>query len=276
MRHAWFYTGSNIQPRLLNRVSESFVRCGFEVAINPQTRLVDLPRMSCDKACEWADFIVVVGGDGTLLRAFHDVGGCKPFLGVNAGSIGYLMEISVSQVDKAASLISLGNYTIEERLSGVVKLGERTVPFLNEIVITSPERGKLISIKVNIDGQLIQEGRADGLIISTPTGSTAYAMSAGGPVVDPVLQAFIIVPLAPFSAIQKAIVVSASRSISVESDKLVKITVDGLLSFELESSMVEVSYSPRSFKLIRLPLSEHIYSKLKRRLLDLRLSQEVL
>ncbi|MEM2218008.1 MAG: NAD(+)/NADH kinase [Thermofilaceae archaeon] len=232
--------------------------------------------MSCDKVCEWADLIVVVGGDGTLLRAFHDIGGCKPFLGVNAGSIGYLMEISVNQVDKAANLITLGNYTVEERLSGIVKLGERTIPFLNEIVIIGSERGKLIPIKVNIDGRLIQKGRADGLIISTPTGSTAYAMSAGGPVVDPLLQAFVIVPLAPFSVLQKAIVVSASRSINVESDELIKVIVDGLLSFELESNVIEISYSPKGFKLIRLPLSEHVYNKLKRRLLDLRLSREVL
>lgn len=275
MRRAWLYAGSDVRPQLLSKVAESLIKHGFEVAVN-QPRLPDLLVISHDKACSWADFIVVVGGDGTLLRAFHEVGGYRPFLGVNAGSIGYLMEVPLSQVNEAANLITAGNYVIEERQLGIARLGERTVEFLNEVVVTSPERDRLISVKVNIDGRLIQEGRADGVIVSTPTGSTAYALSAGGPIVDPALQAFVIVPLTPFSALQKTVVVSASRSINVESDEPVRVTVDGLISFELESGAVEVGRSSRGFKLIRLPLSESVYSKLRRRLLDLRLSQEVL
>lgn len=275
MRRAWLYAGGDVQPQLLSKVAESLIKHGFEVAVN-QPRLPDLLVIPHDEAHSWADFIVVVGGDGTLLRAFHEVGGYKPFLGVNAGSIGYLMEVPLSQVNDAVNLITSGKYTIEERQLGIARLGERAVEFINEIVVASPERDRLISMKISVDGQLIQKGRADGVIVSTPTGSTAYALSAGGPIIDPALQAFVIVPLAPFSVLLKTVVVSASRSISIEADEPVKVTVDGLISFELESGAVEVSRSPGGFKLVRLPLSEGVYSKLKRRLLDLRPSQEVL
>jgi len=250
---------------------------GFEVAAHssapPELRVA---RMDAAEAKHWADVVVVVGGDGTLLRAFHEVSGALPMLGVNSGSIGFLMEVAPSQVERAVEALAEGDYAVEERMTGVALIGEREYSFVNELVFSSPRHDKLVLISSYVDGALAQRGRADGLIVATPTGSTAYALSAGGPVLDPRLDAFVLVPIAPFSALLKPMVFSSSRRIVVSTNCRCRVVIDGLKSLEVEPCEVEVRGVRGGLKLVKLPFSEGLWNRLRRRLTDTIPSQAML
>jgi len=273
----WLYSKREQASSLIIKLEKLMRKRGMEVAVHssapPELHAV---RMSAAEAKRWADLAVVVGGDGTLLRAFHEVGSTLPILGINSGSVGFLMEVMPDQVERAVEALVKGDYVIEERMSGIALIGGREYSFINEIVLSSPRHDKLIRISSYVDGALVQSGRADGLIVATPTGSTAYALSAGGPVLDPQLSAFVLVPIAPFSALLKPVVFSSSRRITISIDCRCRIVVDGLVSLEAEPCEVEVRGVPGGLRLIKLPFSEELWSRLRRRLTDTIPSQAAL
>ncbi|MCS7104434.1 MAG: NAD(+)/NADH kinase [Thermofilaceae archaeon] len=271
MRRAWIYAKATIDFNKLTLVEKALLESGLEVAVNPTYPIQSsLPRVTPIEALKWADLAIVIGGDGTFLKAFHETRGHIPMLGVNSGdSVGYLMEVLVSQFEYALQLVLTKNFKIEERLIGFATSGSWNSIFLNEIVITSLHHDKLVQFKVVVDDDPIIMGRLDGLITATPTGSTAYALSAGGPVIDLTLEAFALVPLAPFTALAKPIVISSKKDIRIEATEKCRLTVDGLDTRALEECSIRISESPTKLKFIKLPISENTWSRLYRRLVDL-------
>lgn len=260
-----------MQPEVLAALETSLVELGFEVAVHPSYPSPRFaPRIDAEQASRWADLALVVGGDGTLLKALHETGGRIPVLGVNSGdSIGYLMEVTLDQAPRALELIARGEYKFEERLIGFVSVGNWSSIFVNEVVAITARCGSLIGARVEVDGETLMEGRLDGLIVATPTGSTAYALSAGGPIVDPSLRAFALVPLAPFTALLKPIIVSSARKVSVTIGEKCMIVVDGVVTHCFSRCTALATEAPISLRLIKLPFSESVSSRLRRRLLDL-------
>ena len=177
------------------------------------------------------DFLICVGGDGTILRTLHYLKTPTPVLGINMGAIGFLAEV---QPEDAVSVLTelLEGFTVEkrERLSVELK-GERgRMPYaMNEAVIITSKPGKMLHFAIFVDGEELERLRADGVVFATPTGSTAYAMSAGGPIVDPKVDAAIIVPIAPFKLSARPTIVGINTVISLEllGMKEAELVIDG-------------------------------------------------
>ncbi len=167
------------------------------------------------------DLIIVLGGDGTLLQIVHDLGHrLPPILGINLGSLGFLTSSSSEAWRQAVACLMSGNYTLSERtlLSIEVIRNETTIlceTALNEAVISRGELLRLIKIDVLINGSSVSGYNADGLIVATPTGSTAYALSAGGPVLTPDSGVFVIAPICPHVLTMRPIVVSDTATLEI-------------------------------------------------------------
>ena len=177
------------------------------------------------------DLRVCIGGDGTILRALHALKAPTPLLGINMGAIGFLAEV---QPENSVHTISrlLNGFEVErkERLAVTINGTDEEMPYaMNEAVVITSKPGKMLHFAIFIDDQELEQLRADGVIFATPTGSTAYAMSAGGPIVDPQVNATIIVPIAPFKLAARPTVVAISSEIRVELLELkdAELVIDG-------------------------------------------------
>jgi len=161
------------------------------------------------------DIMVAVGGDGTILRALQK--NAAPIFGVNAGELGFLTEISEGGISEGVQRILREDFRVEERIKlKTVVGGKRAKDAMNETVVHTAHIAKIRQFKVFVDDELAMEVRADGIIVSTPTGSTTYSMSVGGPILDPRVQALVIAPMAPFKFASRPTVVPASSNIRLE------------------------------------------------------------
>jgi len=165
------------------------------------------------------DLLICIGGDGTILRTLHALKSPTPVLGINMGAIGFLAEVQPeNSVSTLTNLLEEG-FEVErkERLSVVINGKTAKMPYaMNEVVVITSKPGKMLHFTIFLDGEELERLRADGVIFATPTGSTAYAMSAGGPIVDPKVNATIIVPIAPFKLAARPTVVDINSEISLE------------------------------------------------------------
>jgi len=199
-----------------------------------------------EEMCEKSDFLVSLGGDGTLLSlvrrsyTYH-----KPVLGINAGNLGFLADVTIDDVENFLEQLFKGEYRIDNRMmiAGYIKKhsGAKIDFFaLNDIVITSPIPSKMVFVNASIEGERFNSYRGDGLIISTPTGSTAYNLSAGGPVVYPLTDAFIITPVMAHSLTnQRPLVVPANFHIELDAEQYDAIvSIDGQERYDLEEGDV--------------------------------------
>ncbi|KXS42580.1 NAD(+)/NADH kinase [Methanolobus zinderi] len=185
------------------------------------------------------ELIVSVGGDGTVLRSISKMEDPLPTLGINLGTLGFLVDVQPEDALTAINDVLKGfTYTERSRL-GVYLNGRALLPATNEVVLITARPAKILTFRVSVDDSMIEELRADGVVFATPTGSTAYAMSAGGPIVDPRVDASLIVPLAPFKLSARPWVVPASSRISVEMlipEKEAAIVIDGQHSYNIKAS----------------------------------------
>lgn len=162
-----------------------------------------------------ADAIVTIGGDGTVLRTKRVVPRV-PVLGINLGVRGFLAEVEPRETDKAIRMLMRGKLPVIERWCLKTVLGGRRLPdALNDVVISSAKPGKTVSLSVQIDGSPLPEMVGDGLIVSTPTGSTAYARAAGGPILDPDLNSFLLVPICPTGPRIAPLVTSSDKELVI-------------------------------------------------------------
>lgn len=174
-----------------------------------------------DQMCSLSDLLVSLGGDGTLISlARRSYRYHKPILGINAGKLGFLTDIRPDEVEEFIALMFDEAYRIDERMVIEAKLkrgiSERPFFAFNDLVLTKNTTSTMIHVKVTVDGKHLNTYYGDGLIVSTPTGSTAYNLSAGGPIVYPLTQSFIITPICPHSLTQRPMVLPANFSIVLE------------------------------------------------------------
>ena len=178
------------------------------------------------------DIVIVFGGDGTLLNAArkylnYDI----PILGINMGNVGFLTDISTDKFEQTIKEVLDGDYKIEERNLVSAKFGNNHLYGLNEVVIHSGAYAQLMRYRLNVNDKVVYEQRSDGLIIATPTGSTAYALSAGGPIIHPSLDVWTILPMLPQSLSSRPFVISSDEKVEMElfdgPNENAKICVDG-------------------------------------------------
>jgi NAD+ kinase len=207
--------------------------------------------------------IVVLGGDGTLLSvARHYVSLGVPILGVNVGGLGFLAEIYLNELYPSMEQVLAGKYQVEERMLLMARLyrhgqicWERH--FLNDAVINKGALARIVELTTWIDGEYLTTYRADGLIVSTPTGSTAYTLSAGGPIVYPTLRHIIVIPICHFTLSNRPIILPDTVTVAVTFAEKVEdayLSIDGQVGQTLqEEDRVEMSVAPRNLKLILSP-----------------------
>ena len=227
---------------------------------------VDVPAhmefLSEEEAFDGADMLVCFGGDGTILHAAKDAEAYKvPILGVNLGSVGFMAELEASELSMLSRLLQ-GKYRLEERmmLDVAVRREGRVVcreTALNDAVITKGAVARIIDLDVKADGTLVSGFSGDGVIISTPTGSTAYAMSAGGPIVEPAADNILITPICPHTLHARSFVLDGRRAVAVRmaktSRKSAYLSVDGGKAFRLGGGdQVELRRSKARVRLVRL------------------------
>lgn len=177
----------------------------------------NLKQVPDNEFVENIDLLVVFGGDGTLLgsaRKFLEFN--IPILGVNMGNVGFLTDVKVDNFENSIKEILSGDYVIEDRNLVSASFSNQTVYGLNEIVIHSGAYAQLMRYRLSVNDKVVYEQRSDGLIIATPTGSTAYALSAGGPIIHPSLDVWTILPMLPQSISSRPFVISSSENVSIE------------------------------------------------------------
>jgi len=207
------------------------------------------------------DLIVVLGGDGTMLAAARMVAGAPvPILGVNLGGLGFLTVIPRDELYPAMERVLRGNFEVERRmtLKAVLTSPEpKEYTVLNDVVINKGALARMITLRAEVDGQYLTTFRADGLIISTPTGSTAYCLAAGGPIVHPSLPAIIIVPICPHTLTNRPLLVPEGSKIGVtlsSEGEEVYLTLDGQVGLRLpQEAKVEITKAPGEVLLVKSP-----------------------
>ncbi len=214
-----------------------------------------------DQVTEGCDLVLVLGGDGTLLSAARMVGEREtPLLGVNLGSLGFLTEVGMDGLYPALEAVLSGDYHLEERMRlhvDLLRSGESLEEFtvLNDVVINKGALARIVDLDAFVDGEFVTTYKSDGLIISTPTGSTAYSLSAGGPIVDPDLRLILITPICPHTLTHRPLAVSALSRVEVVLGKgadRVYLTLDGQEGRQLAGGdRVEIRVSPSRLRLVR-------------------------
>lgn len=210
-----------------------------------------------------ADLIVVLGGDGTMISTARLVGdGDALVLGINYGSLGYLTEFRIEEMFPALEAIFAGEYEIDRRVMLSVEhwRAEKMIAkgrVLNDVVINKAALARIIEIDVSLNDLFVNSFRADGLIVSTPTGSTAYNLSAGGPIVYPSMNAIVVTPICPFTLTNRPIVVPDDALIELilkKENEGVVLTLDGQKGYTLEANdRVQIRKSRTTFNIIQPP-----------------------
>ena len=209
---------------------------------------------------ESPDLVLSLGGDGTMLRAAriahrHDV----PLLGVNLGRLGYLTEVEAAGAEEAVRRISTGDYSIDERMmlrSSVSPDDGEEYVGLNEVLVERTAFHRLVRLNVHVGGEELTSFNADGVIIATPSGSTAYALSAGGPIVSPRAECIVLAPVAAHMIFSRPFVLAADETVEIKLDasgQKASLVLDGALAREIDDRhTVTVGRHPRPLRLVRL------------------------
>jgi len=229
--------GSREALSTTREVAEWLARRGCEIFFDAATA-AELPAhvgAAADLPSANLDLVIVLGGDGTLLSVARLMGGGAPLLGVNLGRLGFLTEVGRAELYPSLVEVLAGRFGIEERGMADVELlpaggGARSFRALNDAVIAKSAVARIIELSLSVDRLPVTRYRADGLIVSTPTGSTAYNLSAGGPILHPALGVTVIAPICPHTLTLRPIVVPDVAEVEVvleTAQELVHLTVDG-------------------------------------------------
>ncbi len=209
------------------------------------------------------DLLVVMGGDGTLLSVARHYGHLQiPILGVNVGGLGFLTEIALDELYPSMEQVLAGQFEVEERLMLTATLLREGEPVWGEVVVNDAVVNKgalarIVELTTWIDGEYLTNYRADGLIVATPTGSTAYTLSAGGPIVYPTLRHILLLPICPFTLSNRPIILPETVTVAVTLGDKVRdtyLTVDGQVGQALQAyDRVEIRAAPHYLKLVKSP-----------------------
>ncbi|ADL58855.1 NAD(+) kinase [Methanothermobacter marburgensis] len=258
---------------LAGKVASFLLNRGVELSVDLKVaeKLPELLEYGKDIRDMDVDMILTIGGDGTILRTQSLIEGKEiPILGINMGTVGFLTEVDPENVFSALEDVLIGNYAVERRtLLSVYHNGELPSA-LNEVVMMTRKPAKMLHIEISVDDEVVEELRADGIIIATPSGSTAYSMSAGGPIVDPRVEAFLIVPICPFKLSARPLVVSNKSVIRVKllrKGKKAIAVIDGQYEEEI-NHMEEVVFKKSDHCAHFVRLSKDFYRKVREKLIE--------
>jgi NAD+ kinase len=214
-----------------------------------------------------ADAFVVLGGDGTLLMASHFIERSEvPVVGVNFGNLGFLTEITLAELYPTLEGVLAGRYQHDDRrmLRALIRRAgqpDEIGDVLNDVVIMKAAVSRIIELDVTVDGLFVSAFRADGLIVSSPTGSTAYNLAAGGPILHPTLPAVVLTPICPHMLTNRPLVISDEGAIEVElysRDVEVQVTLDGQQAYPMSADdTVTITRSPRTLRLVKATGRDH-------------------
>ncbi len=217
------------------------------------------------------NFMISMGGDGTILRLVHKYESLSaPILGINLGHLGFMADIPISDIYPSLQDLINGAYIVDKRvvLSGEPPRGEPCFA-VNDIVFHRGKNPSLVEIAIHVDGLYVNNFEADGIIVATPNGSTAYSLAAGGPILSPALEAIVITPISPHTISNRPIVLTASQEIQIQylSDyDPIEVSADGLIHHDLHSGEVfRITRSKKDFPLISL-LRRDYFSTLRTKL----------
>ncbi len=278
MKHFLIATNKDKDPGLKNsrHIKSYLMAAGADVTIIPDIYRTGIDQSALPDNIECA---IALGGDGTILQLSRALHGLHiPVMGVNLGHLGFLAEIEVSEIDYTLDCLLEDNYYVEKRMMirGQVVHEEQVVEesyALNDIVVARSGFSRVISYNLYVNGQLIENYEADGIIVATPTGSTAYSLSAGGPIINPVAQLIEVTPVCPHAMQSRSIILAKDDKISIEMKRVRKsqleeayATFDGQKGIRLSSSdVVHIEAAEEQVKLIRLD-DQGFYNILKRKI----------
>jgi NAD+ kinase len=259
------HTGKSGALAMAARLRDEFAKQGAEVRIEAKTaEMMDVgPGESTRELAQHCEIVVALGGDGTILQVVHDMGEeYTPIFGINLGSLGFLTCVSSSAVEQAVECIVSRRYVKTQRIliEMEVRRGDSTVARrigLNDAVISRGALSRLIRLQTWIDGAALTEYNADGLVISTPTGSTAYSLAAGGPILTPDCGVFAVTPICPHVLTNRSLIFSDNSTIAVsprENQGEIYLTVDGQESMAIcAGDMVYIRKAKQCVPLAVLP-----------------------
>ncbi len=260
-----------LQPKKI----EVYIEEGMGEGFHPPLAGPHLNSMKRDDIPTQVEMIIVLGGDGTLLSVARLVGDHGvPILGVNLGGLGFLTEITLEELYRVLERVVQGDFITDERVvfkAAVIRRGERMAEFtvLNDAVVNKGALARIIDLETTINGEYLTTFKSDGLILSTPTGSTAYNLSAGGPIVHPSLHCIIITPICPHTLTNRPIMIPDDveiRAILKTKQQEVILTLDGQQGFTLEfEDVVEVRKAENRILLIKSPY-RHYFEVLRKKL----------
>ena len=259
------HTGKAGVAELIRVLGAEFER--FKLPVLLEAKTAALAGLASDYGIDdlgrQADLLVVLGGDGTILSVVGQLGDLiKPIFGINVGSLGFLTCANSSAYAEAVGCIAAGKMVFSDRTlleasAQVAGKTRTTMTGLNDAVLSRGQVSRLVRLKAHVNGEPLTEFNADGLIVATPTGSTAYSLSAGGPILAPESGAFVITPICPHVLTNRSIIVDESAVIEIEVTEReypVFLTVDGREPLQVEAgSTVAIKKSPRVLPLASLP-----------------------
>ena len=250
---------------------------GHSITLCDELRAIsvnNLKFVAREQLVEAVDILVSMGGDGTLLSVARLVGkAAKPVLGINLGSLGFLTQLSPEQLVPTLNKIVANDYQIEKRMVLKVDIGDEERlkrPFaLNDVVIDNGPVSRLINISLAVNGEDVLTYRADGLVISTPTGSTAYSLAVGGPIIHPRMEAIIASPISSFSLATRPMIFPAGDELEIKifsEHKTAGLTLDGQVTTTLDNSdRIKITCADHAVNLIVFPENSY-YQLLKNKL----------
>ncbi|MEC7786252.1 MAG: NAD(+)/NADH kinase [Nitrospinota bacterium] len=269
----------NVDSKIVTKLTIWLESKNCTVYLEPNTAelIGKTSHLSKEEVAAHTDLLIVLGGDGTLLNVAGIAHPLEvPILGVNLGSLGFLTETTIENLYPTLEKVLDGKCEIENRMllnASVLRNGENIEDFnvLNDIVINKGALARILNLKVFVDDQYMTSYRADGLIIASPTGSTAYSLSAGGPIIHPSMHALVLSPICPFALTNRPIVVPDSSIIKVQlttrnAGEDVRITLDGQTGYSIKSGdILEAKKADIPVKLIQAP-GKNYYQLLRKKL----------
>jgi NAD+ kinase len=262
----------------LSRLNAWLTRAGYRVLVTPETvglcgageaQLATIAEMG-----EQADLVIVLGGDGTMLHVARHLAGFEvPMIGVNQGRLGFLADVPIDTMFPTLAKMLAGEAQIEERILLDCRVEDHDAVVLqthafNDVVVSKGAQGRLIEFEVYIDGQFVYSQRADGLVVATPTGSTAYALSAGGPILHPTLAAVVLAPICPHTLSARPIAVGSQFEIEINLIHAAdaRVHFDGQDHGDLAvGQRVIIRRAPKSVRLLH-PVDHNYYDTLRQKL----------
>lgn len=266
--------GMQVAEKLIGRVDEIMIPVAYkERILRSQNHRKEFSYRTPEEIYASAELVIALGGDGAMLDVARRSAPAEiPILGINMGRIGYMTEMEMDELDLLDRVFD-GNYRLDERtmLRAEVLSSSGQTKFsgyaLNEATITNGSAARIVDLELSDGDELIYTYRADGLLVATPTGSTAYSLSAGGPIVDPKLSCFCVTPICPHSLLARPLVFPDTATLKIRNicnrEKVLHLTLDGRGTFDLYyGDVVQITRASRSVKLLRMK-DESFYAKIR-------------